>query len=140
MNVGHGHPAITEAVTKQMEEVSYVYPSMITKVRGELGKKLAQIAPGNLNKTFFTLVGADTIENTIKLARVYAGRHKIIALYRSYHGVPYASIFVGGDPRKFSVDSQGMPNIIHVENPYFYHCPWGSKTPKESTEKATDQL
>nr|NQU88902.1 aminotransferase class III-fold pyridoxal phosphate-dependent enzyme [Bacteroidota bacterium] len=140
VNIGHGHPAIAEAVAKQMKEVSYVYPGMITKVRGELGKKLAQIAPGNLNKTFFTLGGADAIENAIKLARVYTGRHKIIALYRSYHGATYASISAGGDPRKFPVDSQGMPNIIHIENPYFYRCPWGSKTPEECTEKATDQL
>ncbi len=140
VNIGHGHPAILDAVAKQMKEVSFVYPGMITKARGELGKKLAQIAPGNMNKTFFTLAGADAIENAIKLARVYTGRHKIIALYRSYHGATYASISAGGDPRKFAVDSQGMPNIIHIENPYFYRCPWGSKTPEECAEKATDQL
>ena len=140
VNIGHGHPAILDAVAKQMKEVSFVYPGMITKARGELGKKLAQIAPGNMNKTFFTLAGADAIENAIKLARVYTGRHKIIALYRSYHGATYASISAGGDPRKFAVDSQGMPNIIHIENPYFYRCPWGSKTPEECSERATAQL
>jgi len=140
VNIGHGHPAIFEAVVEQMKEVSYVYPGMITKARGELGKKLAEIAPGNLNKTFFTLGGADAIENAIKIARIYSGRYKIIAQYRSYHGATYASISAGGDPRKFAVDSQGMPNIIHIENPYFYRCPWDSKTPEECGEKAAGNL
>lgn len=140
VNIGHGHPAIMEAVVQQMKEVSYVYPGMITKARGELGKKLSEIAPGNLNKTFFTLGGADAIENAIKIARVYSGRHKIISQYRSYHGATYAAVSAGGDPRKFAVDSQGMPNIIHVENPYFYRCPWDSKTPEECSEKAAANL
>ncbi|MCD4791397.1 MAG: aminotransferase class III-fold pyridoxal phosphate-dependent enzyme, partial [Bacteroidales bacterium] len=140
VNIGHGHPAIREAVIKQMDEVSYVYPGMITEVRGELGKKLAEISPGSLNKTFFTLGGADAVENAIKLARVYTGRHKIIAQYRSYHGATYAAMSAGGDPRKFPIDSQGMPNIIHIENPYVYRCPWGSKTPEECAEKAAQQI
>ncbi len=140
VNIGHGHPAIREAVIKQMDEVSYVYPGMITKVRGELGKKLAEISPGSLNKTFFTLGGADAVENAIKLARVYTGRHKIIAQYRSYHGATYAAMSAGGDPRKFPIDSQGMPNIIHVENPYVYRCPFGSKTPEECAEKSAQQI
>ena len=140
VNIGHGHPAIAEAVQKQMKELSFVYPGMITKVRGDLGKKLAEISPGNLTKTFFTLGGADAVENAIKIARVYTGRHKIIAQYRSYHGATYAAMSAGGDPRKFAIDSQGMPNIIHIENPYFYRCPWGSKTVEECAEKAVEQL
>src|SRR4051812_40373322 len=45
VNIGHGNQRITEAVVKQMQEVSYVTPSCVTRVRGELGKKLAQICP-----------------------------------------------------------------------------------------------
>ena len=86
VNIGHGHPRVLEAVTEQMKEISYAYPGMATKARGLLGKKLAEITPGSLSKTFFTLGGAEAIENAIKLARVYSGRSKIISLYRSYHG------------------------------------------------------
>jgi taurine---2-oxoglutarate transaminase len=136
VNIGHGNQKVREAVTQQMDEVSYVYPGAATKVRGELGKKLAEIAPGSLNKTFFTLGGAEAIENAIKLARVYTGRHKIIAQYRSYHGSTYGAISAGGDPRKHPVDSQQVPNIIHVENPYFYRCPWHSKTEEECAERS----
>ncbi|MBU0763195.1 MAG: aminotransferase class III-fold pyridoxal phosphate-dependent enzyme [Bacteroidetes bacterium] len=140
VNIGHGHPKVMEAVVNQMKELSYVYPGMATKPRGELGKKLAEITPGDLTKTFFTLGGAEAIENAVKLARIYTGRHKIITQYRSYHGATYGAISAGGDPRKFAVDSQGAPNIIHVENPYSYRCPWGTTTPEECGRMAAENL
>ncbi|WP_299433406.1 aminotransferase class III-fold pyridoxal phosphate-dependent enzyme [uncultured Aquimarina sp.] len=140
VNIGHGDQRITEAVTKQMKEVSYVYPGMATDVRGELGKKIAEITPGNLTKTFFTLGGAEAIENGIKLARMYTGRHKIITHYRAYHGATYGAISAGGDPRRFPVDSQAMPNVVHVENPYAYRCPWNSSSIEECGELALAHL
>jgi taurine--2-oxoglutarate transaminase len=107
--------------------VSYVTPGCVTKVRGELGKKLAEITPGNLTKTLFTVCGATAIENAIKLARLYTGRHKIIARYRAFHGSSYGAMTAGGDPRKLASDSQQAPNIVHVEDPYCYRCPWGKE-------------
>ena len=140
VNIGHGNQRITDAVAKQMKEVSYVYPGMATDVRGRLGKKLSEITPGNLTKTFFTLGGAEAIENAIKLARIYTGRHKIITHYRAYHGATYGAITAGGDPRRFPVDSQAMPNVVHVENPYAYRCPWNSKSIVECGERALAHL
>ncbi len=127
INIGHGDQRVTEAVVKQMQEVSYVTTSCVTKVRGDLGKKLAEISPGNLTKTLFTVGGAETIENAIKLARLYTGRHKIIARYRAFHGASYVAMTAGGDPRKLNTDAQQAPNIIHVEDPYCYRCPWGKE-------------
>lgn len=140
VNIGHGNQRITDAVAKQMQEVSYVYPGMATDVRGKLGKKLAEITPGNLTKTFFTLGGAEAIENAIKLARIYTGRHKIITHYRAYHGATYGAMTAGGDPRRFAVDSQAMPNVVHVENPYAYRCPWNSNSIEECGELAIAHL
>ena len=140
VNIGHGDQRITEAVRRQMEQVSYVYPGMVTDVRGALGKKLAEISPGDLTKTFFTLGGSESIENAIKLARQYTGRHKIITQYRSYHGGTYGAISVSGDPRRFPMDAQQIPNIIRVENPYFYRCPWNSSSPEECGEMALRNL
>ena len=140
VNIGHGHAKIKEAVAKQMDEVSYVYPGMATDARAALGKKLAEIAPGNLSKTFFTLGGAEAVENSIKLARAATGRHKIVSLYRSYHGATYAAMSAGGDPRKFGMDAQQVPNHVHVENPYFYRCPWNSTTFEECGENAAAAL
>jgi len=139
-NIGHGHPKVIEAIKKQAEELAFVTCSMATEVRGELGKKLASITPGSLKKTLFTLGGSEAVENAVKLARLYTGRHKIISHYRSYHGATYGAVSVGGDPRKFLFDDQGVPNIVHVENPYFYRCPWNSKTPEECGEMAARNL
>jgi taurine--2-oxoglutarate transaminase len=140
VNIGHGNQRITEAVTKQMKEMSYAYPGMATDIRGKLGKKISEITPGNLTKSFFTLGGAEAIENAIKLARIYTGRHKVIAQYRAYHGATNGAISVGGDPRKFAVDSNAMPNIVHVENPYAYRCPWSSSSIEECGERAFANL
>ena len=141
VNIGHGNQRITEAVANQMKQVSYVYPGMATDIRGKLGKKLAEITPGNLTKTFFTLGGAEAIENAIKLARIYTGRHKIITHYRAYHGATNGAITAsGGDPRRFPVDNQAMPNIMHVENPYAYRCPWNSTSIEQCGERALAHL
>ena len=127
VNIGHGNQRVTQAVVDQMQQVSYVTPSCVTKVRGDLGKKLASVTPKGLNKSLFTVCGATAIENAIKLARLYTGRHKIIAKYRAFHGASYGAMTAGGDPRKLQSDSQQVPNIIHVEDPYCYRCPFGKE-------------
>ena len=134
------HAKVKAAVANQMDELSYVYPGMATEARANLGKKLAELAPGKLTKTFFTLGGAEAVENSIKLARAATGRHKIISLYRSYHGATYGAMSAGGDPRRFGMDSQPVPNHIHVENPYFYRCPWNSSTFEECGENTAAAL
>ena len=137
VNIGHGNQRVTQAVVKQMQQVSYVTPSCVTKVRGELGKKLAEICPGDLNKAFFTLCGATSIENAIKLARISTGRHKIISRYQSYHGSTYGVMSAGGDPRKIPADAQQAPNFVHIDIPYLYRWPHG---PESLLQSATDQL
>jgi len=127
VNIGHGNQRVTDAVMKQMQQVSYVTPSCVTKARGELGKKLAEICPGDLNKAFFTLGGADSIENAIKLARLYSGRHKILTRYQSYHGSTNAAMTASGDPRKLAVDSQQATNFVHFDLPYLYRWEYGEE-------------
>src|SRR6187551_120455 len=133
VNIGHGNQRITEAVVKQMQQVAYVTPSCVTKVRADLGKRLSEICPGDLNKAFFTLCGATSIENGIKLARLYTGRHKILSRYQSYHGASIGAISASGDPRRIAVDAQQAPNFIHFDLPYLYRWEYGEeKLLKES--------
>jgi taurine--2-oxoglutarate transaminase len=127
VNIGHGNQRVTNAVVKQMQEVAYVTPACVTEARGELGKKLAEICPGDLNKSFFTLCGATSIENAIKLARMHTGRHKILTRYQSYHGATYGSMSAGGDPRKLAMDAQQAPNFVHFEIPYRYRWEYGDE-------------
>ena len=127
VNIGHGNQRITDAVVKQMQEVSYVTPSCVTKARGDLGKKLAEICPGDLNKAFFTICGATSIENGIKLARLFTGRHKILTRYQSYHGSSNGAMTASGDPRKLAMDSQQAPNFVHFDLPYLYRWEYGEE-------------
>ena len=63
-------------------------PAFATEIRARLGAKLSEILPGDIDKVFFTLGGAEAIENAIKLARHFTGRHKLLARLRtSWSGV-----------------------------------------------------
>jgi taurine---2-oxoglutarate transaminase len=131
VNIGHGDQRVTNAVVEQMQKVSFVTPTCTTEVRAKLSKKLAEICPGNLNKAFYTLCGTSAIDNAIKLARLYTGRHKIIGRYRAFHGGSIGGMSVGGDPRKLANDSQQMPNAIHIDDPYYF---FGMKNLDETTK------
>jgi taurine--2-oxoglutarate transaminase len=124
VNTGHQHPKIVQAIKDQADKLCYVYPGIATDVKGELGRLLAEITPGDLKKSFFVLGGAEANENAIKLARLYTGRQKIIALYRSFHGATYGAISLSGDPRRLPVEPT-IPGVIHVMDPYCYRCPFG---------------
>ena len=127
VNIGHGNQRITEAVIRQMQEVSYVTPSCVTKVRGELGKKLAEICPGDLNKAFFTLCGSTSIEHAIKIARLYSGKHKILTRYQSYHGGSIGAISASGDPRRIAFDAQRAPGFVHFDLAHSYRYEYGDE-------------
>lgn len=125
-NIGHQHPKVVKAIQEQAAKLCFVHPGNATDVRGLLGKKLAEVTPGNLKKTFFTLGGAEANENAIKIARFYTGRHKILARYRSYHGATHGSIALTGDYRRLAVEP-AMPGAVHFLDPFCYRCPFGQK-------------
>ena len=124
VNIGHGHPKVREAMKAQVDQLTYVYPGTATAVRARLGKMLSEIAPGHLNTFFFTLGGAEANENAIKAARLYTGRHKILARYRSYHGATNATMQLTGDPRRLA-NEPGMPGVVHVMDPRPYDYSFG---------------
>ena len=102
-NVCHSHPHVINRMKEQMDKLCYVAPSHTTEIRAKVAKKLAEIAPGSLCKTYFTLGGADSNENAIKMAQIYTGKKKILSRYRSYHGGTYVASNAGGDPRKHHI-------------------------------------
>ncbi len=124
MNIGHQHPKVIKAIQDQATHLCYAHPGMATEPRGLLGQKIAEITPGNLNKTFFCLGGAEANENAIKIARFYTGRNKILARYRSYHGATYGAIALTGDYRRLPVEP-ALPGVVHFLDPFCYRCPFG---------------
>jgi taurine--2-oxoglutarate transaminase len=117
VNIGHGDERVVRAIQRQAETLAYVNPFMATEVRARLGQKLAAITPGDIDTFFFTNGGAEANENAIKLARLYTGRHKILARYRSYHGATAGSMALTGDPRRWAAEPS-MPGVVHVLDPY----------------------
>ncbi|MCK5690918.1 aminotransferase class III-fold pyridoxal phosphate-dependent enzyme, partial [Myxococcota bacterium] len=89
-----------------------------------MGKKLAEILPGDLNTFFFTLSGAEANENAIKMVRAFTGKNKILSRYRSYHGATHACSQMTGDPRRWPTEP-GAPGFIRVMDPYPYNFSFG---------------
>ena len=131
VNIGHGDQRVLDAMAAQGQKLTYVYPGTATAVRARVGKMLADIVPGDINKFFFTLGGAEANENALKMAKLYTGRHKILARYRSYHGATNACMQLTGDPRRWA-NEPGMPGVVHVMDPRPYDYSFG-ETDAEQT-------
>lgn len=140
VNIGHSHPHVVKAIQEQAAKLTYVQPSMATEVRGRLGALIAEVTPGDLTKTFFTLGGADAIENAMKIARMYTGKEKILTRYKSYHGGTFASATAGGDPRRLG-NEPGVPWIVRLPDPYAYRSPiYRGRTQEEGDAIVADLI
>jgi taurine---2-oxoglutarate transaminase len=129
VNIGHGDRRVVDAITEQALKLQYVQPAFATEPRARLGAKLAEILPGDLDKVFFTLGGAEAIENAIKLARGYTGRTKILARYRSYHGATLGAMTLTGDPRRWA-NEPGIWGVVRYPDTHR----WGEKEPRPVAE------
>jgi taurine--2-oxoglutarate transaminase len=133
VNIGHGDKRVVRAIQAQAEKLAYANPFMAHEPRALLGKKLAEIAPGDIDVFFFTNGGAEANENAIKLARQATGRHKVLARYRSYHGATGQVIAATGDPRRWAAET-GVSGIVRVPD----YQPWGEAAPRPVDEVLRD--
>jgi taurine--2-oxoglutarate transaminase len=129
VNIGHGDRRVIDAITTQALKLQYVQPAFATEPRARLGEKLAEILPGDMDKVFFTLGGAEAIENAIKMARHVTGRTKILARYRSYHGATLGAMTLTGDPRRWA-NEPGIVGVVRYPDTHR----WGEKEPRPAAE------
>jgi len=118
VNIGHGDERVIRAIQEQAATLAYANPFMATDVRARLGAKLTEITPGDIDTFFFTNGGAEANENAIRIARMFSGRQKIAARYRSYHGGTAGALTLTGDPRRWAAEP-GIPGVFRI--PDFYH-------------------
>jgi taurine--2-oxoglutarate transaminase len=124
MNLGHKNQAVIDSIAKQAQDLAYILPGYTTTARAELSKLLLEVLPKGLNKFFFTTSGTDANEAAFKIARMYTGKTKVIARYRSYHGSTAGSIAATGDPRRWAMEPRGKgPGIIFGPEVHCYKCP-----------------
>src|SRR5258708_4018725 len=101
---------------------------MATEVRARMSVRVAELTPGDIAAFFFTNGGAEANENAIRSARMFSGRHKIGARYRSYHGGTAGALTVTGDPRRWAAEP-GIPGVFRI--PDFFH---GIQKDSDTTE------
>src|SRR6187455_2271562 len=138
VNIGHGDRRVIAAITEQATKLQFVQPACATEIRGRLGQKLAEILPGDMDKVFFTLGGAEAIENAIKLARHVTGRYKVLARYRAYHGATMGAMTLTGDPRRWA-NEPGLVGVVRYPDTHR----WGeaeSRPVEESLQGLEDVI
>jgi taurine---2-oxoglutarate transaminase len=123
-NLGHKNQAVIKAIQDQAATLPYIMPAYATTTRAELSKLLLDVLPAGLEKFFFTTSGTEANEAAFKIARMYTGKTKIIARYRSYHGSTMASIAATGDPRRWAMEPGGKgQGFIFAPEVNCYKCP-----------------
>jgi taurine---2-oxoglutarate transaminase len=124
MNLGHNNPAVVKAIQDQAATLPYAAPFYATTARAELSKLLLEVLPEGLTKFFFTTSGTEANEAAFKIARMYTGKTKIIARYRSYHGSTSGSVAATGDPRRWAMEPAGKGlGVIFSPEVNCYKCP-----------------
>lgn len=139
LNIGFQHPKVVAAVKEQAGRLCTVAPQFAEASRSEAARMIAEVAPGDLAVVFFTNGGAEATENAARLARLYTGRHKILAAYRSYHGATAGSITMTGDPRRWP-NEPGMPGVVHFFGPYSYRSSFHAADDAEEGRRALAHL
>jgi adenosylmethionine-8-amino-7-oxononanoate aminotransferase len=128
--IGHGRSELAEAASKQASELAYfplwtyAHPRAI-----ELAERIADLAPGDLNRIFFTTGGSEAVESAWKLARQYFRaigqpyRTKVISRAIAYHGTTMGALSITGIPELKTPFEPLVPGSVKVPNTNFYRAP-----------------
>jgi adenosylmethionine-8-amino-7-oxononanoate aminotransferase len=130
VQAGHGRRELAEAAARQASELAF-FPlwSYATPPAIELADRLAEYAPGDLNKVFFTTGGGEAVETAWKLAKQYFKlvgkpmKHKVISRNVAYHGTPQGALSITGIPDAKKFFEPLVPGAHKVPNTNFYRAP-----------------
>ncbi|MGW1060965.1 aspartate aminotransferase family protein [Micromonospora sp. NBC_01412] len=147
VNAGHGRTELAEAAAKQAGELayfplwSYAHPKAV-----ELAEKIASLAPGDLNRVFFTTGGSEAVETAWKLARAFFKRtgkpnkHKVVSRHLAYHGTSMGALSITGLPGIKSDFEPLVPGGIKVPNTNFYRAPEHGDSPEAFGRWAAEEI
>lgn len=133
LNIGYQNQDVIKAIQEQAAKLAFIGPSYAVDVKSELARRIIEIAPDNMQKVFFTLGGADSNENALKMARMVTGRNKVFSRYRSYHGSTMGAGNLTGEPRRFACEP-GIPGYVKFMDPYIYREIINFKDEEEATK------
>ena len=113
-SVGHSHPRVVAAVRAQMELMSLSGKTMFDPLVGRLARALAQVAPGDLEISFFANSGTEAVEGALKLARAATKRTKIVSTSESFHGKTLGALSASGRAAFQTPYAPLIPDVVHV--------------------------
>ena len=126
VNIGYGRRELAEAMREQMSKLVYFPQGATTQPLVELSEKLAEITPGNLERSWPVTGGSEANETAIKIARAYhkrrgeSGRYKIISRRESYHGALGATMWLGGSGGREDYEP-AFPGMVYAPHPDAYN-------------------
>lgn len=138
-SVGHCNPRVVDATTKQMKKLGHVSTLYASEVHVEAARKIADVAPGALKRTFFTNSGTEAIETALMMACLATGRSEIIGLRVGYHGRSFmaTSVTAHSGWRPLATPVAG---IKHAKSPNPYRCPYKQPCDESCVDKFVDDL
>ncbi len=128
-NIGLGRDEMADAIAQQVREIAYANPfvDMTTTPAGLLAEKLASLAPGDLNRVFFSTGGSTAVDTAFRLIQFYQyakgtpEKRHILSRVDAYHGTTYASVSIGGKPGDRVPGFEYISDTIHhLSSPDFY--------------------
>ena len=129
--LGHGHPALIEAIKRQADSLAYAGSPVVGKIVGELAEKLISISPPNLNRVHLRdLTGSTAVEGAIKIAQAATGKRDVIALFGSHHGQTSWTTDISGNAFRREEIPVHSPGVVHVPAPNCYRCFYKMKYPE----------
>ena len=141
VNIGYGRRELAEAMREQMSKLAYFPQGATTQPLVELAEKLAEITPGDLERSWPVTGGSEANETAIKIARAYhkrrgeSGRYKIISRRGSYHGALGATMWLGGDGGREDYEP-AFPGMVYAPQPDAYNSGLGESDSENSARAA----
>ena len=138
-SVGHCNPKVIEATTRQMKKLGHISTLYAHEMQVEAARKIADIAPGALKRTFFSNSGTEAIETALMMACLATGRSEIIGLRVGYHGRSFmaTSVTAHSGWRPLATPVAG---IKHAKSPNPYRCPYKQPCDETCVDKFVDDL
>lgn len=139
VSVGHCNPRVIDATVAQMKKLGHISTLYAHEMQVEAARKIADIAPGNLKRTFFSNSGTEAIETALMMACLATGRSEIIGLRVGYHGRSFmaTSVTAHSGWRPLATPVAG---IKHAKSPNPYRCPYGQPCDETCVDKFVDDL
>jgi len=137
ISVGHCNPEINDRVFEQMRTLQHASTLYPTEPQVALARRLADITPGGLKKSFFTNSGTEANETAILLAQMYTGNTDVITLRHAYHGRSNLTMSLAG-VSPWRVQRLPLGGISHAHSPYCYRCALGRTYPDCAVACARD--